>query len=179
MSNSLQPHELQHTRLPYFSLSLGVCSNSRPLSRWYHPTISSSVVPFSSCPQSYPASGLTLCHPLLFSVQSFPTSGSFSINRLFLSDGQSIGASVSASVLPINIQGWFPLGLTSLISLLSKGLSRVFSSSSLKHQFFGAQSSWWSKSHIHTWLLEKLCLWLDRPLFVKSCLYFLICCVGW
>ena len=137
MSDCLQLHELQHTRLPSFSLSLGVCSNSRPLSRWCHSTIPSSVASFSSCPQS------------------FPTSGSFLMSQLFASVGQSIGASVSTFVLPINIQGWFPLGLTSLISLLSKGLSRVFSSSSLKHQFFGAQSSLWSNFHIHTWLLEK------------------------
>ena len=120
---------------------LSVCSNSCPLSLWCHPTISSSVAPFSSC------------------LQSFPESGSFSMSWLFASDGRSIGASPSASVLPIsplNIQGWFPLGLTGLISLQSKGLPRVFSSTTVrKHQFFSIQPSLWSNSHIHTWLLEK------------------------
>ena len=103
-------------------VSFGVCSNSCPQSRWCHPTISSSVVPFCSC------------------FQSFPASGSFLVSWLFGSDGQSIGASVSASVLPMKIQSWFPLGLTGLISLQSKGLSRVFSNTTLgKHQLFSAQ----------------------------------------
>ena len=114
VSDSLQPHGLQHARLPCPSLSLRACSSSCPLSWWSHSTISSSVIPFSSC------------------LRSFPASGSFLISRLFASSGQSIGASASASVLPMNIQGWYPLGLTSLISLLSKGLSRVFSNTSLK-----------------------------------------------
>ena len=119
VSYSLSPHGLQHARLPCPSLSLGICSNSCPSSQWCHPTISSSVAPFSSCPQSFPRSG------------SFPTS------RLFTSGGQSIGASASASVLPVNIQDWFPLGLIDLFSLQSKGLSRVFSSTMVwKHQFF-------------------------------------------
>ena len=113
MSDSLWPHELQHTRLPCPSLSPRVCLNSCPLSRWCHPTISSAVIPFSSCPQSFPASG------------------SFPMSWLFAFGGQSIGASALASVLPMNIQGWFPLGLASLISLLSKGLSRVFSSTTV------------------------------------------------
>ena len=108
VSNSLWPHGLQHTRFSYPSLSPRVCSNSCPLSWWYHPTISSSVVCFSSCLQS------------LWALRSFP------VSQLFISGGQSIGASALASVLPMNIQGWFPLGLTGLISLLSKGLSRVF-----------------------------------------------------
>ena len=109
--------------------------------RWYHPTISSSVVPFFS-------------HP-----QSFPAWGSFPMSQIFTSGGQSIGT--SASVLPTNTQDWFPLGLTGLISLLSKGLSRVFSNTTIqKHQFFGAQLSLLSNSHIHTWLLEKPQLWL-------------------
>ena len=108
---------------------------SCPLSRWCHPTISSSVAPLSSCPQSFPASG------------------SFPVSQFFASSGQSIGA--SASVLPMNVQDWFPLGLTGLISLLSKRFPRVFSSTVQKHQFFGAQPSLWSNSHIHTWLLEK------------------------
>ena len=104
-SHSLQPHGLQHTRLPCPSLSFRVCSNSCPLSQQHYPTISSSVAPFSSCPPSFPAS------------QSFP------VRQLFASCGQSIEASASASVLPVNIQGWFPLGSTGLISLQSKGLS--------------------------------------------------------
>ena len=137
MSDCWWPHGLQHSRPPCPSPSPGVCSDSGPLSQWCHPTISSSVTPFSSC------------------LQSFPAPGSFPMSWLFTSGGQCIGASTSASVLPINIQGWFPFGLTSLI-LLSKALSRVFSSTTVqKHQFFGAQPSLWSNSHIHTWLLEK------------------------
>ena len=136
VSNSLWPHGLQHARLPCPSLSPRVCSNSCPLSWWCHLTISSSIASFSSCPQSFPASG------------------SFLMNLLFTSDGQSIGA--SASVLPINIQGWFSLGLTDLISLLSKGLSRAFSSTTVrKYQFFSAQPSLRCNSHICTWLLEE------------------------
>ena len=137
MSDSLQPCELQHSRLPCPSPSTQGCSNSCPLSWWCHPTVSSSVAPFS-CPQS------------------FPVSGSFPISQFFASGGQSIGASASASVLPMNIQGWFPLGLTGLISLLSKGLSRVFSSTTVqKYRFFSAQPSLWSNSHILTQLLEN------------------------
>ena len=133
MSDSLWPHGLQHIRLPCPSLSPGVCSNTCPSGLWCHPTNSSSVTTFSSCPQSFPASG------------SFPTT------QFFTSGGLSIRA--SASVFPVNIQGWFPLGLVGLISLLSKGLSRVFSSTTIwKHQFFGAQPSLWSNSHICTWL---------------------------
>ena len=116
----------------------GAYSNSCPSSRWCHPTTSSSVVPFFSC------------------LQSLPASGSFPMSQFFTSSGQSIGASALASVLPVNIQGWFPWGLTGLISLQSKGLSRDFSNTTVqKHQFFGAQLSLWSNSHIHTWLLEK------------------------
>ena len=138
MFNSLRPHGLQHARLPCPSPTPRACSNSCPLSPWCHATISSSVVPFSSC------------------LQSFPASGSFLISQFFASGGQSIGALASASVLPMNIQGWFPLGLTSFISLQSKGLSRVFSNTTVqKHPFFGTQLSLWSNSHIHTWLLEK------------------------
>ena len=138
MSDSLRPHGLQHTRLPCPSVSPQVCSNSCPLSRWYHRTISSSVTPFSSLPQFSPASG------------------SFPMSQLFISCGQSIGASVSVSVLPMNIQGWFPLGLTGFISLLFKGLSRVFSITTVQnHQFFSAQAFLWSNSHIQKWLLEN------------------------
>ena len=135
---TLWPHDLQHARPPYPSPSPGVRSNSRPLSRWCHPAISSSVVPFSSCPQSLPASG------------SFPKS------QLFAWGGQSIGVSAFTSVLPMNTQDWSPLEWTGWISLQSKGLSRVFSNTTVqKHQFFGAQLSSQSNSHIHTWLLEK------------------------
>ena len=138
MSDSLWPRGLQHARLPSPSPFPRVCSNSYPLSRWCHPTISSSVALFSSCPQSFPASGC------------------FSMSNFFISGGQSIEASASASVLPMNIQGWFLLGLTGLICLLSKGLSRVLSSSTVqKHQFFSAQPYLWSNCHIHAWLLEK------------------------
>ena len=138
MSDSLWPHGLQHTRLPYPSPSPGVSPNSCPLSWWCQSIISYSVVPFSAC------------------LQSFPSLGSFPMSWLFKSDDQSIGASASATVLPMNIQGWFPLGLTGLVYLLSKGLSKVFSSTTIwRHQFFGTQPSLWSNSHIHTWLLEK------------------------
>ena len=116
----------------------GAHSNSCPSRCWCHPTISSSVVPFSS------------------HLQSFPASGSFPISRCFTSGGQSIGVSVSASVLPMNTQDWFTLGWTGWISLQSKGLSRVFSNITVqKHPFFSAQLSLWSNSHIHTWPLEK------------------------
>ena len=116
MSDSLWPHGLQQAKLPCPSPTPGACSNSCPLSQWCHPTILTSFIPFSSCPQSFPASE------------------TFLMSRLFASNGQSIGASVLASVLPMNIQGWFPLGLTGLISLQSKGLSKVFSSTRIwKH----------------------------------------------
>ena len=138
VSNSLRPHEPQHARPPCPSPTPRVYPNSCPLIRWCHPTISSSFVPFSSRPQSFPASR------------------SFQMSQLFTSGGQSIGVSASTSVLPMNTQDWFLLGWTSYISLQSKGLSRVFSNTTLqKHQFFCAQLSLWSSSHIHTWLLEK------------------------
>ena len=124
LSDSLQPHELQHVRPPCPSPTPGVHSNPHPSSRWCHPTISSSVVPFSSCPQSFPASG------------------SFPMNQLFISGGQSIGVSASTSVLPMNTQDWSPLGWTDWLFLQSKELSRVFSNTTVqKHQFFGAQLS--------------------------------------
>ena len=138
MSDSLQPHGLQHAKLSCPSPSPGFCSSSYPLSLWNHPVISFSVVPFSSC------------------LQSFSASGSFPMSQFFPSCSQSIGASASASVLPMNIQDWFPLGLTGCPSLPSKGLSRVFSNTTVqKHQLFSIQLSLWSNSHIHTWLLEK------------------------
>ena len=124
MSDSLWPHGLQHARLSCPSLSPGVCSNSCPLNRWHHPTISSFVIPFSSC------------------LQSFPASGSFLMSWFFESGGQNIGASASASVLPVNIRGWSPLGLTGLI-LQCRGFSRVFSNTTVqKHRFFQAQPSY-------------------------------------
>ena len=124
MSDFLQPHGLQHTRLPYPSPNPGVYPNSCPLSWWCHLTISSSVVPFSSC------------------LQSFPTSESFQMSQLFISGGQNIGVLASTSVFPMNTQDWSPLGWTGWISLQSKGLSRVFSNTTVqKHQFFGAQLS--------------------------------------
>ena len=136
VSDSLWPHGLQHSRLPCLSSSPRAYSNSCPLSQWCHPTILSPVVPFLPC------------------FQSFPASGSFPMSPFFASGGQSIVA--SASVLPMNIQNWSPLGWTAWISLQSKGLSRVFSNTTVqKHQFFGAQLSLQSNSHIHTWLLEK------------------------
>ena len=138
MPNSLRPHESQHTRPPCPSPTPGVHSDSRPLSRWCHPAIPSSVIPFSSCPQSLPAS------------ESFPMS------QLFTWGGQSTGVSALASVLPMNIQDWSPLEWTGWISLQSKELSRVFSNTTIqKHQFFGVQLSSQSNSHIHTWPLEK------------------------
>ena len=135
---TLWHHALEHTRLPCPSPVPGVYSKSCPLSPWCHPTISSSVIPFSS------------------HLQSFPPSGSFQMSRFFASGGQSIGVSASASVLSRNIQDWFPLGWTGWISLLSKGLSRIFSSTTIRrHHFFGAQPFLLSNSHICTWLLEK------------------------
>ena len=113
---------------------------------------------------------LILYHPFSFCLQSFPASGSFPMSSIFGLGGQSIAASASASVFPRNIQGWFPLGLTGLISLLSKGLSRVSSSTTIwKHQFFSSQLSLWFNSHIHAWLLEKPWLWLDGPLCFSIC----------
>ena len=138
VSNSLQPHEPQHTRLPCLSPTPGTCSNSCPLSQWSHPTISSSVIPFSSCPQSFAAWG------------------SFPMSQFFTSGSQSIGASASASFLPKKSQGWSSSEWTGWISLQSKGLSRVFSNTTVqKHQFFSAQLFSQSNSHIHTWPQEK------------------------
>ena len=153
MSNSLQPHGLQHTRPPCLSPIPGIYSNSCPLSWWCHPTISSSVIPFSS------------------RLQSFPASGSFLLSQFFTSGGQSIGVSASTAVLPMNIQDWFPLGWTGWISLKSKGLSRVFSNTTVqKHQFFSAQLSTNGKI-----------IALTRRTFVSKwyCVCFLICCLVW
>ena len=136
VSNSLSPHGLQHVRLPRY---LWGWSNSFPLSQWWNLIIWSSVAPFSFWPLS------------------LSMSGSFSVSQLFISGGEIIGDSALASLLPMNIQGWFPLGRTGLISLMSKVLSRVFFSTTVwKHQFFGTQSfHGWSNSHIRTWLLDK------------------------
>ena len=138
MSDSMRPHELQYARPLCPSPTPGVHPNSCPLSRWCHPAISSSVIPFSPCPQSIPASE------------------SFSMSQLFAWHGQSIGVSALASVLPMNTQDWSPLGWTGWISLQSKELTRVFSNTTVqKHQFFGAQPSSQSNSQIHTWPQEK------------------------
>ena len=138
VSDSLRPPESQHARPPCPSPTPRVHSNPCPSSWWCHPAISFSVVPFSSCPQSFPALG------------------SFPMSQLFAWGGWSIGVSASTSVLPMNNQDWSPLGWTGWISLQSKGLSRVFSNTTVqKHQFFGTQLSSQSNSYIHTWLLEK------------------------
>ena len=148
---TLQPHGLQHARLPCPSPTPRVYSSSCPLTWWCHPTISSSVVPFSGC------------------LWSFPASGSFQMNQFFESGGQSIGVSASASVPPMDIQNWFPLGLRLVGSPCSLRDSQdVFSNTTVqKHLFFGAQLSLYSNTHIHTQLLGKPQLWLDRPLSMK------------
>ena len=153
MSDSMGLHGLQHARLLCPSISPGVCSDSCPLSWWCYEDISCSPYPFSFC------------------LQSFPALGSFPMSQLFASAGQNVGASTSA--LPVNIQHWFPLGLTGLISLMSKGLSRVFSSTVIRnHQFCGTQPSLWTNFHIHIWLLEKQQLWVNGSLLAKWCLCF-------
>jgi len=158
MSGSLRPHGLQHVRL--------LCS---PI--------------FPEFTQIHWFGDVKPSHPLLpaspFALNLSQHQGFFPMSRLFTSGGQSIGASTSTSVLPMNIQGWFLLGLTSMFSLQSKGLSRVFSNTTVrKRQFFGTQPSLWSNSDIHTWPLEKPWLWLYGPLSAKWCLCFLIHCLG-
>ena len=144
MSHSLCP-------MNYSIRSFPICSNSCPLNQWCHSTISSSVTTLTSC------------------LRPLPASGSFPVSQFFASSGQSIGVSASASVLPINIQDWFPLRLTGSISLLSKGLSRVFSNTTVqKHQFFSTQPSLWSSSHICTWLLKKKTIALTIWTFVSK-----------
>ena len=146
-SNSLRPHELQHTRPLCPSPTPRIYPNSCPLSQWHHPTISSSVVPFFSCPQSFPSPpvlSLSQCQGLFQWVSSSHEVAKF------------IGALASKSVLPMKTQDWSPLGWNGWISLASEGLSRVFSNTTIqKHQLFGAQLSSQSKSHIYAWLLEK------------------------
>ena len=152
VSDSLWSCGLQHTRCPCPSPTLRVYSNLCPLSQWCHPTISSSVIPFSSC------------------LQSCPASGSFPMNWFFASRGQSTRASASASVLPLNIQDWFSLGLTCLISLQSKGLSRVSSNTTVqKHQFFSTQLSLWSNSHISLLTKVRLVKAVVFPVVMYGC----------
>ena len=150
MYNSLLPHRLQHARPPCLSSTPGVYPNSSPYSQWCHPTISSSVIPFFSCPQSLPVSGF------------------FPMSQFLPSGGQTIGSSASTSVLPMDIQDWFSLWWTSWISVQSKELSRVFSNTTVqKHQFFGDQLSLWSNSHMHTWVLKKI-IALTRQTFIGN-----------
>ena len=162
MSDSLWCHGLQHPRLPCPSPTPEACSNSCPLCWWCRPNISSSVVPFSS------------------RLQSFPASGSFQMSQLFASGGESIGVSASTSVLPVNTQDWSPLGWTVWISLQSKGLSRVFSNTTAqKHQFFGTQLSSQSNSHIHTMTTGKT-IALTRRTFVGKVMSLLLnMLLGW
>ena len=150
MSDSLRLHGPQHARPPRLSPAPRVYPNACPLSQWYHPTILSSVILFSFC------------------LQSFPESGSFPVSQFFALGGHSIGVSASISVLTMNTQDWSPLGWTGWNSLQSKGLSRVFSNTTVqKHQFFSTELSLYSNFHIYKWLLEKPQPWLDGPLFAK------------
>ena len=159
MSDSLGPLQLQQAMVPWPSLSPRVYSNLCPLSQWCHPTISPSVVPFSAC------------------LQFFPASGSFQMSQLFASGGQRIGA--SASVFPVIIQDWFPLGLTGLKSLQSKGLSRIFSNSTVqKHPFLGGQPSLWSNSSpIHDYRKNGL-VYMNLCQQSNASFCFLTCCLG-
>ena len=154
MSNSLRLHGLQHSRLPCPSPTPGVCSNSCPSSQWCHPTISSSVLSFSSC------------------LQSFPASGSSQMSQFFTSGGQRTGVSASVSVLPMNIQDWFPLGLTGWLSLQSKGLSRVFSNTRVqKHQFFVA---FFTVQLSHPYMTTGKTIALTRQIFVGKVMSLLL-----
>ena len=162
VSDSLHHHGLQHTRLLCLSPTPRACSNSCPLSQWCHPTISSSVIPFSSF------------------LRSFPASGSFQWVYFLHQVAKVLEFQLQHQSFQWNIQDWFPLGWTGWISFQSKGLSRVFSNTTIqKHQFVRFLLTLWFNSHIHTWLLEKPKLWLDGPLLAKWCLCFLICCLGW
>ena len=163
MSDSLQPHEPQHTRPPYPSPTPGVYPNPGPLNRWCHPTISSSIVPFSSCPQSFPAPGTS------------------QMSQLFASGGRSIRVSASASVLPMNTQDWSPLGWTDWISLQSKGLSRVFSNTTVqKHQLILQCSVFFIVQLSHPYMTNGKNMALTKWTFVdKPHLCFSICCLGW
>ena len=150
VSDSLRPHGLQRARPPCPSPTPRVYPNSCPSSQWCHPTISTSVIPFFSW------------------LQSFPASGSFLMSQLFALGGQSTGTSATVSVLPMSIQGWFPLELTGEISLQSKGLTVYSSKTVQKHQFFSTQPPLWSNCHSHTWLLEKPLLWLEGLLLANN-----------
>ena len=163
MSEPLQPHGLQQTRTPCLSPTPKVYSNSSLLSQWCHPAISSSAIPFSPC------------------LWSFPASGSFPMSQFFTSGGQSGGASASASVLPMNIQDWFLLGLTSLISLLCKGLSRVFFNTTVqKHQFFGTQLSLQSNSQLsNPYMTAEKTIALTRWIFVGKVMSLLFNMLEW
>ena len=169
MSDSLQmQHGMQHVRPP--------CPSPTPLSI----TNSRSLLKFMPIESVMLSNHLILSCPLLLLPSIFSSIRIFSNESALHTGNQSIGVSASPSVLPMNIQDWFPLGLTGLISLQFKGPSRVFSNTTVpKHQFFSAQLSLQSNSHIHTWLLGKAQLWLDGPLSAKQCLCFLICCLGW
>jgi len=161
MSDSFPPHELQHARRPFPSLSPWVFSSSCPLSQWCHPNISSSVTPFSSCPQS------------------FPPSGSFPMSHFFATGGHSIGASASASVLLMNIQDWFPYPTERLDLLSVQGtLKSLLHHHSSKGSILRLSAFLWPNSHIHKWQPEKPWLWLQGPLLAKWCLCFLIHSLG-
>ena len=167
MLASVVVQSLSHVRL----CDLTNWAHQAPLSS----TISQNLLRFMSIELVMLSNHLIICHPFSFCLQFFPASESFQMSQHFTLGDQSIGASASA----MNSQDWFPIGLTGLISLLSKGLSRAFSSTTVgKHQFFDAQPSLWSSSHICTWLLEQPQLWLYRPLLAKWCLYFWTCCLG-
>ena len=162
MSNSLWPQRLQHARPPCSSPTPGVYSDSCPLSRWCHPTISSSVIPFSSC------------------LQSFPASGSFPMSQLFTSGGQSIGVSALASVLPMNIQDCSPLGWTDWISLQSKGLSRVFFNTTVQKPSVLRCSAFFIGQHSHPYMTTGKTIPLTSWTFVGKIMpLLLICCLGW
>ena len=154
MSDSLQPHGLQHARLSCPLPTPGACSNSCPLSRWYHPTISSSVIPFSSC------------------LQSFPASGSFQMSQLFTSGGQSTGVSASASILPMNIQGWFPLGWTGWIYLQFKRLSTVFSNTTAQKHHLLQCSAFFIVQLSHPYMTTGKTIVLTRWTFVGKVMFF-------
>ena len=157
MSNSLQPHGLQHTRLPYPSLSPRVCSNSCPWSHWCHPTISFSVTTFSPC------------------LQSFPTQGGFSNESALSIRWPNIGVSASVSVLPMNIQGWFPLGCTGLISLQSQGLSRVFSSTTVqKPQFSDPALTFFMVQFLHLYMTTGKTIALSMQTFISRVMFLLL-----
>ena len=164
MSDSLWPHGMQHARLPCPSPTPRACSNSCPCGQWCHPPISSSVIPFSSC------------------LQSFPASGSFPMSKFFTWRGQSIGVTASALVLPVNIQDWFPLGWTGWISLQSKGLSTVFSNTTVqKHQLFSIRISYsLTLTSIYDYGKKQLSQWFCQDgLSAEQCLCFLIYYLVW